>query len=117
MTVTHACATLRWKVGAPEQESPTPVFYEAGSTVVLENPSSESELREIVFELRKKVRISLFLPAFSVDFPVDFGWFSSFLSGFSWISIGNERKHGSQGSTAGDKSAVAQAHKQSAVPS
>ena len=49
--VRHEVATLRWPVASkPEQESPRPQYFEAGTTHTMENESSE-ELREIVFEL------------------------------------------------------------------
>ena len=49
--VRHEVATLRWPVASrPDLESPTPQYFEAGTTHTMENDSSE-ELREIVFEL------------------------------------------------------------------
>jgi hypothetical protein len=52
--VAHAVATLRWAVGPEEEDSPTPLFFEAGTTHTVDNASSPGELREIVFELLGK---------------------------------------------------------------
>ena len=52
--VEHTVATLRWPVGPEDEDSPTPVFFKAGTRHTVDNTSSPAELREIVFELLAK---------------------------------------------------------------
>ena len=52
----HAVPTVRWQAVGDHLPTPTPDFFEAGSSVTVSNGSAHEERREIVFEILQSPR-------------------------------------------------------------